>query len=118
MTGPYEDKENSETHSPAKSGEVKKPNKRGPKNKGKIMVTPNMIEIKKLIVCGVNKTTLIAVKLGGWKSATFKVLDRMYKIGMIERVNISKHNRKEYVYTINPDFRIHGKSEFKPIDGR
>lgn len=115
MSGPYEDKQKAETNSPAKSGEVKKPAKRGPKTEGKILLTENMIKARNAMREGFNKTSSIAEALELKKSPMFSILYRMYRIGMIERVNESKTNRPEYVYTLNEGFKVPDTLKFDPI---
>ena len=115
MSGPFEDKGKSETNNPAKSGEVKKPKKRGPKTSGKILMTDNIVRIEGLIAKGSNKTALIAEAMKLAKSEVSAILNRMYKIGMVERVNTSKTNRPEYTYSLDSSFSESGEDWLDPV---
>lgn len=108
MAGPFEDKENAE---------VKSPNgrKRGPKTEGKILITESMLRFKRLIVSGLNTSRLISDGTDHCVPSTCKVLERMYRVGMIDKENISKHKRAEYKYTINNEFSENDSGIMDPI---
>ena len=109
MTGPFKDKENAEVKTPNKG------KKRGPKNEGLIMITSNMIEYRNLMRRGIDTSVKIAKHTDDCIPAVSKVLERMIKIGMIERVDISDNKRKLFKYTVNNNFSDDGNTGIKPI---